>query len=332
MKAVLTRYALSCAAIALLAGCGVSQPPIGAPGGMTQTPGLTTHYGRGKSWMLPEAKNEDLLYAANADANTVTVYSYSERILVGTLDVESPSGECVDKKGDVYVTEGTNVLEYAHGGTQPIATLNSGGDNAWACSVDLKSGALAVANFGNDYSAGFIKIFSHGQETTYTTSSIYYVLGCGYDDHSNLLIGGFVAPNNYHNLAFAILPRNGDRLIPVALPSGSWQNIAAIQWDGSYWAVTIPTQGIKEVVYRFSIEDHNARAEGKTSLNDDAGYPGQTWITKYGAVPRQGNQIVGGLGPAGELQYWNYPQGKKPFASVSDSGYPLGVTVSLAHK
>lgn len=318
-------------AAAMVTACGGSQPATSAPDLMPQSHAITTQAERRMLWMLPEALQDDLLYAANANANTVTVYSYSKRALMGTLDIESPAGECVDKVGDVYVTAGTKVLEYAHGGTQPIATLNSGGDNAWACSVDLISGTLAVANFGNDYSPGFVTTFSHGQETTYTTSSIYYFLACGYDDRGNLLIGGFVARNNYYNLAFAMLPKDGAKLIPIALPSESWQNIAAIQWDGRYWAITVPAQHVGETVYRFSIENHGARAKGRTSLSDDAGYEGQTWITKGRSISGQGTQIVGGLGSAGEVRYWNYPKGKKPFASVSDSGYPLGVTVSLAH-
>ncbi|MGA9017366.1 MAG: hypothetical protein WB438_00305 [Candidatus Cybelea sp.] len=57
-------YALSsCVAAAMLAGCGGSQPPIGAPGAMPQTSVIATHAGRGTSWILPEAKNEDLIYA-----------------------------------------------------------------------------------------------------------------------------------------------------------------------------------------------------------------------------------------------------------------------------
>jgi hypothetical protein len=46
-----SRYALTSCAAALLAGCGGSQPPIGAPGAMPQTSALTMHAERGKSWM-----------------------------------------------------------------------------------------------------------------------------------------------------------------------------------------------------------------------------------------------------------------------------------------
>jgi hypothetical protein len=58
-----SRFALSVgAAAALLAGCGGSQPPIGAPGVMPQTSATTQHASRGKSWMLPEAQKVKRLW------------------------------------------------------------------------------------------------------------------------------------------------------------------------------------------------------------------------------------------------------------------------------
>jgi hypothetical protein len=77
-----------CVAAAMLAGCGAlrqaqddMQPPIGAPGEVRQTSAFATHADRGTSWMLPEAAHDDLLYTANANADTVSVYSYSEIML-----------------------------------------------------------------------------------------------------------------------------------------------------------------------------------------------------------------------------------------------------------
>jgi hypothetical protein len=58
----LARFALTISAAALFAGCGGSQPPIGALGAMPQSRAIATHADRGGSWMLPEAKSEDLLY------------------------------------------------------------------------------------------------------------------------------------------------------------------------------------------------------------------------------------------------------------------------------
>jgi hypothetical protein len=59
----LGRYALnSCVAAAMLAGCGGSQPPIGAQGAMPQgqTFAIAAHSERGGSWMLPEAESASM--------------------------------------------------------------------------------------------------------------------------------------------------------------------------------------------------------------------------------------------------------------------------------
>src|SRR5580693_2694276 len=98
------RYALSsCVAAAMLVGCGGSQPPIGAPGAMPQTSASATRADRGKSWMLPEAKSEDLLYVTNY--SYISVYSYPQDKLVGILNgFRSSVGECVDSKGDIVIT------------------------------------------------------------------------------------------------------------------------------------------------------------------------------------------------------------------------------------
>jgi hypothetical protein len=79
----------------------------------------------GPSWMLPEAKSSDLVYAATFNYGKVYVYSYPAGKLVGTLTMTgSPQGECVDKAGNIWVTDdlinGTQkILEYAHGRLPP---------------------------------------------------------------------------------------------------------------------------------------------------------------------------------------------------------------------
>jgi hypothetical protein len=72
-------------AAATFAGCGASQPPIGAPGAIPQQSAIAAHAERGKSWMLPEAKTEDLLYVSSNDQGAVYVYTYPEGKIVGTL-------------------------------------------------------------------------------------------------------------------------------------------------------------------------------------------------------------------------------------------------------
>ena len=70
----------------LLAACGGSQPPIGAPGAIPQSRAIATHAERGGSWMLPQAAQEykvagPLVYVTNyAGPDDVTVYPVAMRI------------------------------------------------------------------------------------------------------------------------------------------------------------------------------------------------------------------------------------------------------------
>ncbi len=175
------RYALTgCVATAMLGGCGGSQRPIGAPGAMPQTSALATHATRGGSWMLPEAKSEDLLYiAAGLVDGAVYVYTYPRGRFVGTLTgFAEPFGECTDSAGDVFIVAFSNtsssssstIYEYAHGGTTPIAMLSDPSAGV-ACAIDPVSGNLAVSGDG-------VAIYQHatGSPTMYYSSQ-YKIFG-----------------------------------------------------------------------------------------------------------------------------------------------------------
>ena len=62
-----------------------------------------------------------------------------------------PQGQCVDKRGDIWIARFANggspvsMVEYAHGATNPIATIVPDG-NPIGCSVEPITGSLAVAN------------------------------------------------------------------------------------------------------------------------------------------------------------------------------------------
>lgn len=129
-------------AATMLAGCSA------LPAGGSATP--TSHADRGRaSWMSPEAAGEDLLYVGGGGTyGYVHVYSYPQGKLVGKLTgLDLPYGECVDASGDVWIVTNfpNQAIEYAHGGTTPIATLSVPGSNAYGCAVDPASGNLAVA-------------------------------------------------------------------------------------------------------------------------------------------------------------------------------------------
>ena len=80
MKVSTSSRSALCASIAaaLLAACGGSQPPIGAPGAMPQTRSIVTRAAHGQSWMLLKATSKYLLYVSDTGSKVVDVYSYPE--------------------------------------------------------------------------------------------------------------------------------------------------------------------------------------------------------------------------------------------------------------
>ena len=111
----LGRYALtSCVAAAIFAGCGGSQPPIGAPGAMPQL-------GAAHSHRPAMSSGNALLYIAQTGQD------------YGTLILSYPAGKEVNKinrvfgpmctdpnTGNVYIIDDTTIREYAPGKKQPI--------------------------------------------------------------------------------------------------------------------------------------------------------------------------------------------------------------------
>ncbi len=195
---------------ALLAGCGGSQPPIGAPGAIPQSLAIAQETNRtdartplgataesrvpNRSWMSPNTQSQDLLYVT--DASYVSVYSYPQGTLVGALTgFTSAVGACVDNSGDVFITNPSTkaakerVTEYPHGGRQPIAELATSRVYPIGCSVDPTTGDLAVSGGGSGRLVG-INIFqgAQGKALFVRIPQMVWTQFCGYDSQGNLFV------------------------------------------------------------------------------------------------------------------------------------------------
>jgi hypothetical protein len=88
---------------------------------------------------------------------------------VGTLTgFSEPQGECSDNSGNVWManTVGSNLIEYAHSGTNSIATLSDPGQFPAGCAVNLKNGDLAATNIiSTDGGAGSISVYQKAAGT-----------------------------------------------------------------------------------------------------------------------------------------------------------------------
>jgi hypothetical protein len=315
----LGRFALAIGvAAAMLAGCGGSQPPIGAPGAMPQTSASATHADRGTSWMLSEAKKiKELLYAG--DGGDVYVYDLKAGTLVGTLTgFNNTYGDCVDKKGDVFLTTSVSstgaVLEYAHGGDSPIKTFSTDG-HPIGCSID-SAGDLAVNN-GVPDGGSDVEVWkdASGTPTTYENKQdCYQMWPPGYDNKGNLFVE--IGPN------VCELPADGTSLISVSF-NHSLNFPGSIMWDGKHLTLTDQGSG---AMYRVKETRKGLDVIGTTQLKDrqcgEVEVP-QPFIVGPRNTPindEQGTLVVGGNNfclqlseQTVPLSYWHYTRGGQPF-------------------
>jgi hypothetical protein len=314
------------AAMALLAGCGGSLPPIGTPGAMQQSAAQKSYW-QSHSWMALHAKRSDLLYVSDNLANNVYVFTYPKGNVVGKLTgFGNPLGECVDAAGDIWIVNLSppEIVEYAHGGTTPIATLSDSGEEPSGCSVDPTTGNLAVAN----HYPGNVAIYQHakGTPTLYSDPNLTVYFYCTYDTAGNLFVDG------NSSTVIPELPKGGSAFNDISLNESI--NPGSMQWDGQYLAITDMAGGTHgpTPIKRVQISGNSGMIVGTTFLrsrgNRKASISVQYWI--------QGGTIVGPDhsigGSTSLLEFWRYPAGGRAKKVLKPSGASelWGTTVSMA--
>jgi 6-phosphogluconolactonase (cycloisomerase 2 family) len=307
---------------AAIAGCARSQLPTAAPATQQSAPSAVKQ-NRVRSWMAPAAKSGDLLYVTNANS-TVTVYSYPQGKLVGTLGgFEDPYGVCVDKKANVYITDysaGT-ISEFAHGGTKAIAKLEDTEYDPQGCSVDLTTGDLAVANYetGWDY-PGNLSVYhkARGVAHAHIVEDLYYYFFCGYDGDGNLYADGQFSIYG-QNFEFARLSGKGGTLQQLLLPADIGY-AGGIAWDGTHLAVGDQTS---TTIDEFAIANGKATLANATTLNG-AGTLLQFAID--GSTLVAPNQFSS----SSSVLFYKYPAGGSPTRTITNGVFfPRAVAISL---
>lgn len=310
MKSLTLRFgALSISAVAALVGCGGSSVPGAAPGGPATVAGTDTF-----EPTVSAAKNGELLYTTPAlfRRNKLFVFTYPDATFVGAVTVPNhPEGLCTDKNGNIFVTtiipnSGTSyVYEYAHGGTQPIATLSDpGGGNS--CAVDPVTGNLAVANWssGSASSDGNVAIYRNARGTprTYVTQNISAYLWCAYDSKGDLFVDGI---NGRHAQPLVELPRGASSfenatLNEVVTPS-------SLQWlDGNLIVADDASISGPELLYRVKFSGSRGTVVGSTRLESRHGM--NSWGGQFVVF---GTHVAGPSYPRRYFSVWSYPKGGK---------------------
>ena len=319
------RALVICGAIGALAACGGGSSPPSSVGEIPNAAQGASEVG---------AANWDLLYvsSSNGSKGAVTVYRFWEQLFFNTLTgFVEPRGECVNASGDVFVTDSSlgKIFEYAHGGSSAIATLSDAGYAPYACSVDAKTGRLAVANFQTKGgSAGNVAIYAHaaGKPIFFNANlSSHGPLTCGFDAAGNLLIATEYGTGSYETAVFAMLyfQTKAFKQIKISrIAQKQYQYVTNVQWDGKYWAVTDNGN-----VERYTIaRDATVGYVGTTNLLDNSTAATQVWIwhTSVNKGP-QANQAL--AAEAMGVNYWKYPAGGQPTGFIK-SYQPYGVAIS----
>ncbi len=334
-RALSMRCALVCVSLIIAAGCGGSQlqtnsliptqvNAASAPHGESGTEGPRVESGAEGSWMDSDAKMLDLVYVAHATDGRIDAYSYPAGKLKGRLLDVDADGLCSAKNGTVFVPEGDEIREYAHGGARPIAVLRDPLGAAFQfCAVDPVTGNLAVSGGAHSELGVAIYTAAKGRPTLYKGGGVngsYW--SCTYDDDGDLFVEGITA--RLGAVALLELPKGRGRLARVTWNGGP-RHLGSIQWDGKYLAVESAASGsASTTVLRYSVSARRATLAGRTTLRD-AGSPLQLWIHADNAVvPNQGPD-----GSAGVL-FYGYPAGGKPTQVIEDAHQPRAATFSQA--
>jgi hypothetical protein len=248
-----------CATLVMLAGCGGSQG---------QTNSLVPSQSGASSDALahaapPSPKLQDLLYVSDAKTGAVEIYSYPERKPVGHLAVQRAAGLCSDDKGDVFVPQGNEILEYPHAGMHSIAILRDPlGIGVQFCAVDPATGSLAVSGGASGGSRIALYAGAAGNPKLVETARAGSVQSLTYDNNGDLLI---VAAGRRGDAPKLLeLAKGAAHFVEVEWPAGA-PRLGAIQWDGNYLAV-IARAGGSTALFRYAIAANRAALAGRAPL------------------------------------------------------------------
>ncbi len=290
--------------------------------------------------MLPEAKSEELVYIANYSYNNVRVYSYPAGKLVGSLagkEIYTPDGVCIDRNNNIWIVNNAPnphhhgaIVEYAHGGTHPIATLSNPGEYSETCSVDPTNGDLAVtAHDSYSNGPGSVAIYRGGQGSpeTYVDPKIKTMYFCGYDPEGNLYVDGFGPGAKGFQLAE--LPLGKKTFTSITLKGGTIYFPGQIQWDGKHLAVGDQEAGFSSP-YTYSAIYQTTGAGGKIvgeTILKGSFYVAGFWIQGDAVVAPNVSEFASQSG--GNVYIYKYPGGGKPVMNLKKGfNEPLGAAIS----
>jgi hypothetical protein len=307
---------------AMLAACAGQQFQVNPSLGNLPASRAAAHDVRTESWMLAEAKTEKLIYASDINRNEIFALSYATGKLVGTItSLSSPFGLCSDRSGDLFVTDASEIVEYAHAGTVPIATVHSDGADFTNCAVDSVTGNLAATMFEQNS----VAIFKHARGSpTIVLTHNGQGGSCTYDAKGDLFVD---EGNRYYGTSIEELPAKQSSFVTIASDINA--NFDTLQSYGGDLLLDVAD------IQQYRVSGQNATLVGVVKLAGGDSFRdlgGNQFVVKDGLVI-----APFGFNPwrptAFLLGFWKYPSGTfvKAFGGMGN-GCLYGVAISPANR
>lgn len=279
--------------------------------------------------MAPDAKNSSLIYVSDEGTSDVYVYSLTTYRLVGVLTgFSEPRGICVDKARDIWIADAgdSNVLEYAHGGSQPIAVLADSGQYPVACSVERTTGGLAAANIISAKDGpGSISIYPNAAGSPTVIPAFSHTYTTAYDPHGNLFIDG---ANNVGWPQFGELPRGQQAVTNLTLVGGTIAFPGGMQYvHGSLALGDVQGPNGNAVIYQVGVSGTTLTVTGTTKSRH------ANFVVAFFILGRRVICLNAEDGPrvANYIAIYKYPEGGEPLRTIHNSAFsiPVGLAVSV---
>jgi hypothetical protein len=289
-----------------------------------------------------------LLYVSDPVASLVEVFSLPDLVLKATLTgFSKPHGSCSDKSGNVWVTNtGTRqILEYAHGGTSPIAAFSDPYGDPFGCAVDDHHNKVGVTNI-RDVSPSpspspasgpgeFLYLGSGTWSTSYDLAALNSDISVGIDPLGNAYIDGLTSSKHF---VLAELPAGSTVIHQITITGGTLHYPGMVQWyeDGHYLAVGDRRCDTPRTtcVYHISISGSTGTIIGKTKFKAHNGHV--ICDMAQGAIGASGEKFLAGGDDESACGYakssvdrWAFPAGGSPTNSNHATlTHPFGTAIS----
>lgn len=262
-----------------------------------------------------------LIYATGVYEDDVEFYSYKNGKLKGAITdgISEPSGACSDLKGNVFVanTGTSSVLEYPHGGTTSIGTLETSGEYPTDCAVSPHKTVAVASIESTSGGAGELLLFADeaGSPTVATCPNMQRYYFDGYDGAGNLFVDGETSSGEF---AFCEVPKGSSEGSAITLnkvpgfPGG-------VVWDGKYVAIMDQDSS---TIDRYAISGSNGTLKGTVKLGGDSGQDVASFV-----MANKKTIVASSLSNGSGIAFYHYPEGGSPYKTFKTS-QAIAVTLS----